>query len=257
MLKEIYEQPRVLENTLGGRLHEEEANVELGLGLDPTRYEKIHIIACGTANYAGWVGKYLIESLARVPVELDVASEYRYRDPVVDSKTLAIAISQSGETIDTLEAIREAKRKGAGTLGVINAKGSSITREVDDTLYIHAGPEIGVASTKAFSAMLAAMSMVAVWMGRAKGTLKAEAATEFLSELRKLPRLVEQMVEQREHIAHIAEKYHQAQDYLFLGRHIQAPIAYEGALKLKEISYIHAEAYPAGEMKHGPIALID
>jgi glucosamine--fructose-6-phosphate aminotransferase (isomerizing) len=257
MLKEIYEQPRVLENTLGGRLHEEEANVELGLGLDPTRYEKIHIIACGTANYAGWVGKYLIESLARVPVELDVASEYRYRDPVVDSKTLAIAISQSGETIDTLEAIREAKRKGAGTLGVINAKGSSITREVDDTLYIHAGPEIGVASTKAFSAMLAAMSMVAVWVGRAKGTLTPGAASEFLSELRKLPRLVEQMVEQRKHIAHIAEKYHQAQDYLFLGRHIQAPIAYEGALKLKEISYIHAEAYPAGEMKHGPIALID
>ncbi len=257
MLKEIYEQPRVLENTLGGRLHEESANVELGLKLDPAQYDKIHIIACGTAYYSGWVGKYLIEALARVPVEIDVASEYRYRDPVVDSKTLAICISQSGETIDTLEAIREAKRKGAGTLGVINSKGSSITREVDDTLYIHAGPEIGVASTKAYIAMLAAMSLVAVWMGRAKGTLGEKQAREFLAEMRKLPRLVEEVLETREHIAHIAEKYHQAQDYLFLGRHIQAPTAYEGALKLKEISYIHAEAYPAGEMKHGPIALID
>lgn len=257
MLKEIYEQPRVLENTLGGRLHEEAANVELGLGLDPAQYDKVHIIACGTAYYSGWVGKYLIETLARIPVEIDVASEYRYRDPVVDSKTLAICISQSGETIDTLEAIREAKRKGAGTLGVINAKGSSITREVDDTLYIHAGPEIGVASTKAYSAMLAAMSLVAVWLGRAKGTLNEGVAKEFLGELRKLPRLVEEVLEKREEIAKIAEKYHQAQDYLFLGRHIQAPTAYEGALKLKEISYIHAEAYPAGEMKHGPIALID
>ncbi|WP_027891291.1 glutamine--fructose-6-phosphate transaminase (isomerizing) [Calidithermus chliarophilus] len=257
MLKEIYEQPRVLENTLGGRLHEEHANVELDLNLDPARYDRIHVIACGTAYYAGWVGKYLIESLARIPVEIDVASEYRYRDPVVDERTLAVAISQSGETIDTLEALREAKRKGAGTLGVINAKGSSITREVDDTLYIHAGPEIGVASTKAYMAMLGAMAMLAVWLGRARGTLAEADAKEFLGELRKLPRLVEQALEQRAHVAHIAEKYHQAADYLFLGRHIQAPTAYEGALKLKEISYIHAEAYPAGEMKHGPIALID
>ena len=257
MLKEIYEQPRVLENTLGGRLHEEEAGVELGLKLEPTRYDKVHIVACGTAYYAAWVGKYLLEALARVPVEIDVASEYRYRDPVVDDKTLAICISQSGETIDTLEAIREAKRKGAGTLGVINAKGSSITREVDDTLYIHAGPEIGVASTKAYIAMLAAMAMVAVWMGRARGTLDKGRAQEVLREMRKLPRLVEEVLEQRPQVAQIAQKYHQAQDYLFLGRHIQAPTAYEGALKLKEISYIHAEAYPAGEMKHGPIALID
>ena len=257
MLKEIYEQPRVLENTLGGRLHEEEAGVELGLKLEPTRYDKVHIVACGTAYYAAWVGKYLLEALARVPVEIDVASEYRYRDPVVDDKTLAICISQSGETIDTLEAIREAKRKGASTLGVINAKGSSITREVDDTLYIHAGPEIGVASTKAYIAMLAAMAMVAVWMGRARGTLDKGRAQEVLREMRKLPRLVEEALEQRPQVAQIAQKYHQAQDYLFLGRHIQAPTAYEGALKLKEISYIHAEAYPAGEMKHGPIALID
>ncbi|WP_038040978.1 glutamine--fructose-6-phosphate transaminase (isomerizing) [Thermus tengchongensis] len=257
MLKEIYEQPWVLENTLGGRLREEEGDVELGLGLDPMAIDRIHVIACGTAAYAGWYGKYLLEALARIPTEWDVASEYRYRDPVVDERTLAIAISQSGETIDTLEGLREAKRKGARTLGVINAKGSSITREVEDVLYIHAGPEIGVASTKAYMAMLAAMAMLAVHFGRRRGILSKEEAQRLLKEMRKLPRLVEEVLEKRPLIAHIAEKYHQAQDFLFLGRHVQAPTAYEGALKLKEISYIHAEAYPAGEMKHGPIALID
>ena len=257
MLKEIYEQPWVLENTLGGRLREEEGDVELGLGLDSKALERIHVIACGTAAYAGWYGKYLLEALARIPTEWDVASEYRYRDPVVDERTLAIAISQSGETIDTLEGLREAKAKGARTLGVINAKGSSLTREVEDVLYIHAGPEIGVASTKAYTAMLAAMAMLAVHLGRGRGTLSQEGARELLREMRKLPRLVEEVLEKRPLVAHIAEKYHQAQDFLFLGRHVQAPTAYEGALKLKEISYIHAEAYPAGEMKHGPIALID
>ncbi|TFU15768.1 glutamine--fructose-6-phosphate transaminase (isomerizing) [Thermus tengchongensis] len=257
MLKEIYEQPWVLENTLGGRLREEEGDVELGLGLDPMAIDRIHVIACGTAAYAGWYGKYLLEALARIPTEWDVASEYRYRDPVVDERTLAIAISQSGETIDTLEGLREAKRKGARTLGVINAKGSSITREVEDVLYIHAGPEIGVASTKAYMAMLAAMAMLAVHFGRRRGILSKEEAQRLLKEMRKLPRLVEEVLEKRPLIAHLAEKYHQAQDFLFLGRHVQAPTAYEGALKLKEISYIHAEAYPAGEMKHGPIALID
>ena len=257
MLKEIYEQPWVLENTLGGRLREEEGDVELGLSLDPKAIDRIHVIACGTASYAGWYGKYLLEALARIPTEWDVASEYRYRDPVVDEKTLAIAISQSGETIDTLEGIREAKRKGARTLGVINAKGSSITREVEDVLYIHAGPEIGVASTKAYTAMLAAMALLAVWFGRARGALAPEEAQRLLREMRRLPRLVEEVLEKRPLVAHVAEKYHQAQDFLFLGRHVQAPTAYEGALKLKEISYIHAEAYPAGEMKHGPIALID
>lgn len=257
MLKEIYEQPWVLENTLGGRLHEEVAGVELGLSLDASRFERVHIVACGTAYYAGWVGKYLLESLARVPVELEVASEYRYRNPVVPPNTLAIAISQSGETIDTLEALREAKRGGAQTLGVINVKGSSITREVDDVLYIHAGPEIGVASTKAYTAMLGAMALLAVWLGRGRGVLQTSEARHFLGELRKLPRLMEETLETRPQVAKIAAKYHQATDYLFLGRHIQAPTAYEGALKLKEISYIHAEAYPSGEMKHGPIALID
>ena len=257
MLKEIYEQPWVLENTLGGRLREEVGDVDLDLSLDPKEVERVHLVACGTAAYAGWYGKYLLEILARVPTEWDVASEYRYRDPVVDEKTLAVAISQSGETIDTLEGIREAKRKGARTLGVINAKGSSITREVEDVLYIHAGPEIGVASTKAYTAMLAAMALLAVRFGRARGTLTKAEAQGLIREMRKLPRLVEEVLEKRPLIAHIAEKYHQAQDFLFLGRHVQAPTAYEGALKLKEISYIHAEAYPAGEMKHGPIALID
>lgn len=257
MLKEIYEQPWVLENTLGGRLREEEGDVELGLALDPLSVRRVHIMACGTAFYAGWVGKYLLEALARLPVEVEVASEYRYREVVVEEGTLAIAISQSGETIDTLEALREAKRRGARSLGVINAKGSTLTREVEDVLYIHAGPEIGVASTKAYTAMLAAMTLLALFLGRARGTLSKEEAQSLIREMRKLPRLVEEALEGRPLVAHIAEKYHQAQDFLFLGRHIQAPTAYEGALKLKEISYIHAEAYPAGEMKHGPIALID
>ena len=186
-----------------------------------------------------------------------MASEYRYRDPVVDSRTLALAISQSGETIDTLEGLREAKRKGARSLGVINAKGSTLTREVEDVLYIHAGPEIGVASTKAYTAMLAAMALLAVWFGRGRGALALEEAQRLLREMRRLPRLLEEVLEKRPLVAHVAEKYHQARDFLFLGRHVQAPTAYEGALKLKEISYIHAEAYPAGEMKHGPIALID
>lgn len=257
MLKEIYEQPWVLENTLGGRLREEEGDVELGLALDPLSVRRVHIMACGTAFYAGWVGKYLLEALAHLPVEVEVASEYRYREVVVEEGTLAIAISQSGETIDTLEALREARRRGARSLGVINAKGSTLTREVEDVLYIHAGPEIGVASTKAYTAMLAAVTLLALFLGRARGTLSKEEAQGLIREMRKLPRLVEEALEGRPLVAHIAEKYHQAQDFLFLGRHIQAPTAYEGALKLKEISYIHAEAYPAGEMKHGPIALID
>ncbi len=257
MLKEIYEQPWVLENTLGGRLREEEGTVALGLDLDPLWVRRIHILACGTAFHAGWVGKHLLEGLARIPVEVEVASEYRYRNPVVEEGTLAIAISQSGETIDTLEALREAKRRGARSLGVINAKGSTLTREVEDVLYIHAGPEIGVASTKAYTAMLAAMVLLALFLGRARGTLSKEEAQGLIREMRKLPRLVEEALEKRPLVAHVAEKYHQAQDFLFLGRQIQAPTAYEGALKLKEISYIHAEAYPAGEMKHGPIALID
>lgn len=259
MLKEIYEQPQALTNTLIGRLHDETGEVNLDINLDPASFKRISIIACGTAFYAGLVGEYLIEQLARIPVEVDVASEYRYRSPLVSENTLAIVISQSGETIDTLEALREAKKQGAKTLGVINAKGSSMTREVDDVLYIHAGPEIGVASTKAYTAMVSAMLMLALWLGRARGTLNEELGRELLQGARELPRLVEECLqpERVENIKRIAQKYHQARDYLFLGRGVNSPTAFEGALKLKEISYIHAEAYAAGEMKHGPIALID
>lgn len=259
MLKEIYEQPSALTNTLMGRLHDETGEVNLDISLDPTNFKRISIIACGTAFYAGLVGEYLIEQLARIPVEVDVASEYRYRQPLVSENTLAIVVSQSGETIDTLEALREAKKFGAKTLGVINAKGSSMTRELDDTLYIHAGPEIGVASTKAYTSMASAFLLLALWLGRARGTLSEEQGAELLHAARELPRLVEEALqpERVEQVQRIAEKYHQARDYLFLGRGVNSPTAYEGALKLKEISYIHAEAYAAGEMKHGPIALID
>ncbi len=257
MLKEIMEQPWVLENTLGGRLDEATGEVRLDLPLDPLAFDRIHVVAAGTAFYAGWLGKYLIEKLARVPVEAEIASEYRYRDPIADGRTLFVAVSQSGETIDTLEALREAKRKGAAALGVINVKGSSITREADATLYIHAGPEIGVASTKAYLAMLAAMTLLAVWLGQARGTLDRDEARRLLHAMRALPRLAEATLLRREEVQRVAAKFHQATDFLFLGRNLHAPTAFEGALKLKEISYIHAEAYPAGEMKHGPIALID
>ncbi|MDB5045333.1 MAG: glutamine amidotransferase [Deinococcus sp.] len=259
MLKEIYEQPTALTNTLIGRLHDETGEVNLDINLDPASFKRISIIACGTAYYAGLVGEYLIEQLARIPVEVDVASEYRYRSPLVSENTLAIVVSQSGETIDTLEALREAKKHGAKTLGVINAKGSSMTRELDDTLYIHAGPEIGVASTKAYTAQVSAMLMLALWLARARNTLSDEQAKELLHAARELPRLVEEALapERVEAIKKVAEKYAHARDYLFLGRGVNAPTALEGALKLKEISYIHAEGYAAGEMKHGPIALID
>jgi glutamine---fructose-6-phosphate transaminase (isomerizing) len=259
MLKEIYEQPQALTNTLMGRLHDETGEVILDIDLDPSSFERIHIVACGTAYYAAMVGEYLIEQLARVPVEVDVASEYRYREPIVNERTLVIVVSQSGETIDTLEALREAKKSGAKTLGVINSKGSSITREVDDVLYIHAGPEIGVASTKAYTAMVSAMLLLALWLGRARGSLDAAHGAELIHAARELPRLVEESLEETRvaAIKKVAEKYMHARDYLFLGRGVNAPTAFEGALKLKEISYIHAEAYASGEMKHGPIALID
>ena len=258
-LKEIFEQPQALTNTLLGRLRDETGEVDLDINLDPKSFKRISIIACGTAYYAGLVGEYLIEQLARIPVEVDVASEYRYRQPLVSENTLAIVISQSGETIDTLEALREAKKDGAKTLGVINAKGSSMTREVDDVLYIHSGPEIGVASTKVYTSMVSAMLMLALWLGRARGTLDSAKGAELIHAARELPRLVEQALEPDRvaNIKRIAEKYKDARDYLFLGRGVNAPTAFEGALKLKELSYIHAEAYAAGEMKHGPIALID
>ena len=257
MLKEIYEQPSVLQNTFGGRFVGNGKDVELDLNLDPTSINRVVVTACGTAYYSGAVGEYLIERLARLPVEIEVASEFRYRQPVLDENTLCVVVSQSGETIDTLEALREAKRQGAKTLAVLNVKGSSISREVDDVLYIHAGPEIGVASTKAYMAMVAAFELLAVWLGRARGTLSDELATEIIGALRATPGLIEDAINERGHIAKVAESFKGHTDYLFLGRGINFPTALEGALKLKEISYIHAEAYATGEMKHGPIALID
>ena len=257
MLKEMYEQPAVIQQTLGGRLAGNGMDVQLDIGLDPNSIDRVIIAAAGTASYAGMVGEYLIEKLARLPVEVEVASEFRYRDPVVDERTLCIVVSQSGETIDTLEALREAKRGGAKTLGIINSKGSTITREVDDTIYIHAGPEIGVASTKAYMTMLAAFELLGIWLGRARGTLADAEAKELIAALRQTPKLIEEALKNRDEVAKIAEQFKDYKDYLFLGRGINFPSALEGALKLKEISYIHAEAYATGEMKHGPIALID
>lgn len=255
MLKEIFEQPTVVQQTLAGRLGA--SDVDLDLGLDPTQLDRVVVTAAGTAFYAGMVGEYLIEKLARLPVEVEVASEFRYREPILDERTLCIVVSQSGETIDTLEALREAKRCGAKTLAILNVKGSSISREVDDVLYIHAGPEIGVASTKAYTAMVTAFSLFALWLGRARETLSSDEAAELIAELRRTPTLIEQALKARDEIAAVAERFKAHRDYLFLGRGINFPSALEGALKLKEISYIHAEAYATGEMKHGPIALID
>ncbi|MCY4353745.1 MAG: glutamine--fructose-6-phosphate transaminase (isomerizing) [Truepera sp.] len=256
MLKEIFEQPAVVYNTLGGRLVGE-TDVNLDLALDPHSIDRAIVTAAGTAFYAGLVGEYLIEKLARLPVEVEIASEFRYRDPVVDERTLCIVVSQSGETIDSLEALREARGRGARSLAILNVKGSSISREVDDILYLQAGPEIGVASSKAYLGMLVAFELLALWLGRARGTLGDDGAREIVRALRSVPRLIEDTLTHRPCIAEVAETFKDKDHYLFLGRGINFPTALEGALKLKEISYIHAEAYAAGEMKHGPIALID
>ncbi len=257
MLKEIYEQPTVLQNTIGGRLARSGTDVDLELGLDPDSIDRVVITAAGTASYAGEVGAVLLRRLARLDTSVEVASEFRYGEPVVDDRTLCIVVSQSGETIDTLEALREAKRRGARTLAVLNAKGSSISREADDVLYIHAGPEIGVASTKAYTGMVAAFAMLAIWFGRARGTLADDQARALVQGLRELPNQVSNALKQHENIGQVAQVIKNARSALFLGRGVNFPTALEGALKLKEISYIHAEAYPTGEMKHGPIALID
>jgi len=257
MLKEIFEQPTALQNTLADRFAGNGTDVRLGLGLDPAGIDRVVITAAGTAFYAGLVGEVLLEQLAALPVKTEVASEFRYRQPVIDERTLCVVVSQSGETIDTLEALREAGRRGARTLAILNVQGSSISREVDDVLYIHAGPEIGVASTKVYTAMLAAFALLAVDLGRARGVLDDDRARELVRGLRELPQRVEEALSRREAAARVAERFKDRRDYLFLGRGVNVPTAFEGALKLKEISYIHAEAYATGEMKHGPIALID
>ncbi len=258
MLKEIHEQPRAVADTLVGRIDLEHDDVSLdGIELDVKKIKRIIFIACGTSYHASMVGEFLVESLARIPVDVDLASEFRYRDPIVGPGDLVVAVSQSGETIDTMEAIREAKKKGAQVFAISNVIESSIPRLSDYAFYTHAGPEIGVASTKAFTTQLIAMVLFAIHLGRRTGTLTKERARELLSELVALPNKMRDVVESSAQLQAIARRYGHANGFLFLGRGAQHPIALEGALKLKEISYIHAEGYAAGEMKHGPIALID
>ena len=261
MHKEIHEQARALTDTIRGRASVEEGDVFLdGCHLDAKIVQglgKIQIVACGTSWHASLTGKLMIETIAKIPVEVDLASEFRYREPLVDKNTLCIAVSQSGETADTLGSFREAKARGARGLAICNVVGSAIAREADDVLYTHAGPEIGVASTKAFTTQLAAFFLLAVRLGRLRGTLSADQGRKHLEHLRELPGLVEKVLKYEDVIKAAAYKFSSARDLLFLGRGPQYPVALEGALKLKEISYIHAEGYAAGEMKHGPIALID
>ena len=258
MLKEIHEQPRAVADTLVGRIDLEHDDVTLdGVELDVKKIKRIIFIACGTSFHASLVGEFMVESMSRIPVEVDLASEFRYRDPIVGPGDLVVAVSQSGETLDTMEAIREAKKKGAQVLAISNVLESSIPRLADHAFYTHAGPEIGVASTKAFTTQLVAMALFAIYLGRRTGTLTKERARVLLSDLLALPIKMRDVVDSGAQIQAIARRYGNASGFLFLGRGAQYAIALEGALKLKEISYIHAEGYAAGEMKHGPIALID
>jgi glutamine---fructose-6-phosphate transaminase (isomerizing) len=261
MLKEIYEQPRAIRDTIAGRLNEEEGDVFLeDLKLtdgELQAIERIVVIACGTSWHAGLVGKFLIEEHCRIPVEVDIASEFRYRNPVITDKTLMILISQSGETADTLAAMREGKKRGAKNVAICNVVDSSIAREAHGVVYTHAGPEIGVASTKAFITQLAALYLFTVRFGRAINSIDRIKGARMIADLMHIPTLLEQTLEMNAKVEAVAKRYMNAHDFLYLARGINYPIALEGALKLKEISYIHAEGYPAGEMKHGPIALID
>jgi len=261
MLKEIFEQPTSARDTILGRVSIDRGRIfleDLNIADEKLRaLQKVTIIACGTSWHAGLVGKYLIEALAKVPVEVDYGSEYRYRNPIVSDNELAIVITQSGETADTLAALRESKRKGASSIAICNVVGSMATREADGTVYTHAGPEIGVASTKAFTSQLVALQILALHMAQVRGTLSAAEIRNHIEQLLQLPHVIEQAIKASAATERIAEKFYNRTDFLFLGRGIHYPIALEGALKLKEISYIHAEGYPAGEMKHGPIALID
>ncbi len=261
MLKEIFEQPRAVIDTIRGRLSEEKGDVILeGVRLDLSVLKKIRricLIACGTSFHAALVGKFLIEGFCRIPVEADIGSEFRYRNPILGKDTLLVAISQSGETADTLAALREGKRQGAMTLAICNVVESSLARDAGHVIYTHAGPEIGVASTKTFVTQLVILFLLALRMGRELGVLSHEDGRGLIEELVRIPHLMEEMLRSSKQVLEIARKYLPARDFLYLGRGINYPIALEGALKLKEISYIHAEGYPAGEMKHGPIALID
>jgi glucosamine--fructose-6-phosphate aminotransferase (isomerizing) len=260
MLKEIFEQPESVRNAMRGRLNAREGLARLG-GLNMTQDEmreirRIIILGCGTSWHAGLIGEYMLEERARIPVEVEYASEFRYRNPIVDDGTAVLVISQSGETADTLAAMREARRKGARALGVVNVVGSTVARESDGGVYIHAGPEIGVASTKAFTSQVTVLALITLALGRQR-ELSREAGIEIARELDAVPRKIEAILERGDEVRRIAELYKHHNNFIYLGRGYHFPVALEGALKLKEISYIHAEGYPAAEMKHGPIALID
>ena len=260
MLKEIFEQPSSLRDVMRGRLLEEDGNAKLG-GItlsdeDLLKVRRIVITACGTSWHAGLIGEYMLEELARIPVEVEYASELRYRHAVLESDTMLMMISQSGETADTLAALRELKQRGIRTMGVVNAVGSSVARETDLGMYLHAGPEIGVASTKAFTSQIVALALFTLYLGRRRG-MSIGQGREVVHALRQLPEQVEHILELNEVFRELAQEYKDSRNFLYLGRGYQFPVALEGALKLKEVSYIHAEGYPAAEMKHGPIALID
>jgi glucosamine--fructose-6-phosphate aminotransferase (isomerizing) len=261
MLKEIFEQPTAARETILGRVSQDSGRIfleEMKISDDTlAAVDRVTILACGTSWHAGLVGKFMIEQLARVHVEVDYGSEYRYRRPIVSKNTLAVVITQSGETADTLAALREAKHEGASSIAVCNVVGSMATRETDGTIYTHAGPEIGVASTKAFTSQLVALYLLALRLAQVRGALSAEQSKPHVDALLQLPQFLEQALKCAADMEDVAARFHTRTDFLYLGRGINYPIALEGALKLKEISYIHAEGYPAGEMKHGPIALID
>ena len=262
MLKEIYEQPRSVRDTVQGRISLDTGKVFLDEMKNITeddfkRFTSIKIAACGTSWHAGLAGKYMIEQLARVPVDVDYASEFRYRDPVVDDNSLLLVISQSGETADTIAALREARERGAKVLAICNVQGSMIVREADGTILTHAGPEIGVASTKAFTAQMVALYLLGLYLGGLRGALSPEEARHHAQQLAELPVKLEHLLNESDEIEELSKEFFRSTDFLYLGRGINFPVALEGALKLKEISYIHAEGYPAGEMKHGPNALID
>jgi glutamine---fructose-6-phosphate transaminase (isomerizing) len=261
MLKEIFEQPTTIENTMRGRLLVDQGTARLG-GLNLTdeqllAFDNIVITACGTSWHSALIGEFMIEELARIPVEVEYASEFRYRNPIITDKTLCIVISQSGETADTLAAMREAQRRGARALGIVNVVGSTIARESDGGIYIHAGPEIGVASTKAFTSQVTALALFTLKLARLRGTLSALDGRRIVEAMQRLPGQVKEILDRGDELERLAEDFKGVSNFLYLGRGYNFPAALEGALKLKEISYIHAEGYPAAEMKHGPIALID
>jgi len=260
MLKEIHEQPAAVRDTLVGRIDSSGhlALDELTMSEDRLRdVDKVFVVACGTAFHSGLVAKYAIEHWARLPVEIEIASEFRYRDPVLDANTLTLGVSQSGETIDTLEAVRHARHQQSHVIAITNTVGSSIAREADGILYTHAGPEVGVAATKTFATQMVALDLVALYLAQVRGTKFPHEIAEIVAELRALPEKVERALRLDEEVRSLSERFADARDFLFIGRHTGYPAALEGALKLKEISYIHAEGYPAGELKHGPIALVE